>query len=337
MRSVPRLALVACGALLAAFAPVACGLSASGSATATGEAGAGDPGGDGGSAIDVAPTDGGDAGTGADAARADAGSATDASPDSAARRLGKRRGDRRTARREMRRADAGSDGPPPCTPVDAGGSPALSTFVLKGNAAWNESGDGRITLTNSNNNEEGAAWSPSALPALGGYMTSRGRSASGPTTPSGDGLAFAVIDSSAPLDVGTNGQGVGLQGLAGPDGGVATGYAVVFDTYQNTNDPTDLGPATLKLVALPQFRVVAATAVPATLNDGNVYDVDVSWRAPGTLSAALHAPGGIVRVSAADPALGVAGVATLGFTGATGGSADSHNEIAGLTIADACQ
>jgi len=65
--------------------------------------------------------------------------------------------------------------------------------------------------------------------------------------------------------------------------------------------------------------------------------VDVSWRAPSTLSATLHAPGGaLVKVSSTNPGLTTSS-AYFGFTGATGGTSDSHNEIAGITLIDTCE
>jgi hypothetical protein len=87
---------------------------------------------------------------------------------------------------------------------------------------------------------------------------------------------------------------------------------------------------------MPAFRVVAEVLVPAALNDGNVYSVDVSSRPPSALTATLHGPGGIaVTVSSNDPGL-TASSPYLGFTAATGGISDSHNEIAGITVTLTC-
>ena len=221
----------------------------------------------------------------------------------------------------------------PSTPASARKtSPRSSSRATpSGTRTWN----GKITLTDSDFSQAGAAWSPTLFPPVQSYdLTWSFRV--GPGNTSGDGLAFAVIDADGAPGVGGNGSGIGLQNLPGPDGGLVSGYAVVLDTYKNSNDPTDLGPATLKLFVLPAFTVIANIAVPETLNDGNVYAIDVSWRAPGTLSATLHAPGGLITVSGMNAGFAVPGSATIGFTASTGGSANSHNEIAGLTITDAC-
>ena len=146
-----------------------------------------------------------------------------------------------------------------------------------------------------------------------------------------------MLASAAVPGVGENGDGLGLRNIPAPGGGVASGYAVDVDMYQDPGDSTDLGPTTFKLLTMPGFKVVAAVAVPSPLNDGNLYPVDVSWRAPSSLSATLHAPGGaLVTVSSSDPGL-TASSAYFGFTGATGGVSDSHNEIAAMTVTFTCE
>ena len=231
---------------------------------------------------------------------------------------------------------AAADAAPACIPSDAGlnGVLDLAAFTLAGSAVYDENSDGRITLTNSQNNESGAAWYPTKMPDVSGYDLTWSLRV-GPGNIAGDGITFAVLASSGVPDVGDTGDGLGLRNITAPGGAVPAGYAVDVDMFRNTSDPTDLGPTTLKLVAMPGFRIVAETAVPSALNDGNLYAVDVSWRAPSTLTATLHAPGGaLVKVSSSDPGLTAAG-GYLGFTAATGGS-DSHNEIAGITVADTC-
>ena len=231
--------------------------------------------------------------------------------------------------------DVGVDAPPDagCVSIDAGisGALALSAFSTKGSATYNENGDGRITLTNSNNDEMGAAWYPEMLPIVRGYDLTWSLRV-GPSNTAGDGITFAVLQAAAMPGVGASGDGVGLRNLAG-----VTGYAVDVDTFKNPGDPTDLGTTTLKLVTMPSFSVVAKIAVPSALDDGNVYAVDVSWRAPSSLTATLHGPGGTTfQVSSSDSGLATSGPAYLGFTGATGGESDSHNEVAGVTIASTC-
>jgi hypothetical protein len=213
-----------------------------------------------------------------------------------------------------------------CTPLDAGivGAIDLSTFVTAGTASWNENADGKITLTNSNNGEAGAAWSPHEMPRVSAYdLTWSFRV--GPGDTAGDGITFAMLQTNAAPGssyVGGNGSGLGLQGLSG------TGYAVAIDMY-NTNE--------IRLVTMPSYTVVDSKANTDTLNDGNVHSVDVSWRAPSTLTATLHSTSGDLTVTSTNAGLTTTGPAWFGFTGATGGGSDSHNEIATLVVNDVCQ
>jgi len=230
-----------------------------------------------------------------------------------------------------------SDAPGPCAAFDAGlASLALSRFKLAGNGAYNENGDGILTLTNSNNFERGAAWWPTPLSALRGYdLTFKIRV--GPRDTAGDGITLAVVGASAAPDVGDDGDGLGLRNLGNGDGGTVSGYAVAVDMYKSSSDPTDLDTTTLKIIAMPQFSVVAKVGLHAALNDGNVYAVDVSWRAPHTIVVALHGPGGVLPLSANDPALAQPANAYIGFTAATGGGSNSHQEAAGLSVTMTCQ
>jgi hypothetical protein len=321
--STPLRLLVCLGALGVAVAPVAaCGLSASGLAgtgavdaalldsfAPHGDASKGGGAGDGASG----DRDGGENG-GDDAASDDASSAADV-----------------------------ADAPHACAPYDAGfnGALPLSAFVVAGDAVYDENSDGRITLTNSSNDQAGAAWYPRVLNGVAGYDLMWSFRI-GPGDTDGEGMTFAVLASDDGVPgVGDEGDGLGLRGITGAAGGAAvlSGYAVELVTYQESTDTTDLGPITLKLATMPGFLPVAEMAVPTALNDGNVYSVGVSWHAPSTLSATLYGPdGGVVSVTSSDPGLtlGASG-AYLGFTAATGGVSDSHNEIAGITVAETCQ
>jgi hypothetical protein len=229
------------------------------------------------------------------------------------------------------------DAGPPCAPGDAGltGALALPTFVLAGVAAYNLGNDGYLTLTNGGLNETGAAWYPTMLPAVSGYdLTWSFRVAPGRTD--GEGITLAVLSSASPPGVGANGEGLGLQNITGQGGGRLSGYAVEVVTYWDMSNPTSLGPVTLKLTSMPSFTPVAEVAVPTDLNDGNVYTVDVSWRAPGFLSATLHGPGADYNVTSSDAGL-AAPSAYLGFTAATGAISNSQNEIVAITVKDTCQ
>jgi hypothetical protein len=223
-----------------------------------------------------------------------------------------------------------------CVPFDAGLTQlTLASFSLKGNAVYNENADGRITLTNSNMHERGAAWYPAPLPVSMAYDATWSLRV-GPSDTAGDGIAFAVLETSGLPGVGDEGDGIGLRNLAPPDGGTLAGYAVIVDMFKATGDVTDVGPTTLKIVVMPGFRFVATVALPATLNDGMVYSVDVSWRAP-TLTATLHGPGGVaVHAASNDPSLALSAPALVGFAGATGGASDSHNEIVSGSITATC-
>jgi len=233
-----------------------------------------------------------------------------------------------------------TDAPPPCVPFDAGvdGSLDLSSFLLRGNAAYNENADGKLTLTNSSNNERGGGWYPLPIPPLDGYDLSWTLRV-GPGNTAGDGITFAVLQTPLlPVGAGDDGDGLGLRNVKGVDGGGDfPGYAVAVEMYKSgAGDP----PTKLEIVTMPDFRVISAEDAGAALNDGNVYAVDVSWRragASGVLNATLHMPdGGTVSVQATDPKLGLTGSTFLGFTAATGGVTDSHNEIAGITVTNTC-
>lgn len=236
--------------------------------------------------------------------------------------------------------DDAADTSSPCVPYDAGvsGTLDLSTFVLAGAAVNDENADGRITLTNSDNDQAGAAWYPTPMPEVSGYdLTWSFRV--GPDDTPGEGITFAVLSSDGTPTVGDDGDGLGLRNIteSGGDGGIPSGYAVEVVMYDNTTDPTNLGPTTLKLATMPGFTPVAEVLVPGLLNDGNTYAIDVSWRASSYLSATLHGPdGGVTNVTSTNPGL-TASSAYFGFTGATGGLSDSHNEIAGITVSETCQ
>jgi hypothetical protein len=220
-----------------------------------------------------------------------------------------------------------------CIPLDSGivGELALSMFSMWGSAAYNVNNDGRMTLTNSNNNEVGAAWSPVEMPAVSAYDLTWSLRV-GPGNIAGDGITFALLEAQAVPYLGDPGDGLGLRSLP-----MVTGYAVVVDMFQDSGDPTDLAQTTLKLVTMPDFHSVAQTGLAAALNDGNTYSVDVSWRAPSSLTAKLHGPNGsVTMVTSGDPGLATTMPAYLGFTAATGAASDSRNQIAGVNVVDVC-
>jgi hypothetical protein len=332
-------------AALAAL-PIACGLSASGLGAIPSVGNADDPGNDAsapGTTGSAPSEDGGDATSDASSRGSDATVGPTGPIGSSDASLA---GDTKDSAAPSPTTDGSDDGaavPPACTAFDGGigGALALGTFTVEGNASYNENGDGRITLTNSSNSQSGAAWYPTTMPAgIGGYdltWTTR----QGPDDTAGDGFTFAVLASPSIPGVGSDGSGLGLEGIGPASGGagVLSGYAVALDTYQDDGDPTDVAPVTLKLVKMPGFQIVAYAGVGASLNDGNVYGIDVSWSAPSSLTATFHeADGGVVTISSSDPGLSVGpGAAYLGFTAATGSASNTHNEIAGITVATTCE
>jgi hypothetical protein len=228
--------------------------------------------------------------------------------------------------------DDGGDGSvvPVCQPLDGGllGALDLSKFSQQDTAQWDENSDGRMTLTNSNHNDKGSAWSPSTYPPLTSLdLTFQIRV--GPGDTSGDGIAFAVLQATSTPSTGDNGDGIGVRGIT------ASGFAVVVDMYKNGSDATDDAVTTLKLVTMPSFVVVAHMGIPELLNDGNEYAVDVQLKA-GSLSATLHGPTKTATVTNTSPAFVLTSNVYLGVTAATGSGSDSHNEVGSITLKDAC-
>jgi hypothetical protein len=288
--------------IVAAF--VACGLPGNGLApNDAGADGYGPP--DAGSSADGPVADDGGPSTGDDASDADA-SADDAS---------------------QLQDSPGPDGLP-CTSVDAGilGQLSLAGFTTAGVAQYDEYGDGMITLTQAASNLAGAAWYSQQLPVVTAYdLTWTLRE--GPNDVAGAGFTFAVLGSNtAPSAtfVGNNGDAMGLKGIAGK----ATGYAVGLYLYGGIN---------LEILSMPKFQALASQTSQASLNDGNDYAVDVSWRAPSTLTATLHGPNGPITVTSSDPSLAAPGPAWFGVTASTGPASNSHNELAGIAVTDACE
>jgi hypothetical protein len=217
-----------------------------------------------------------------------------------------------------------------CTPIaaDAGFTAALSLAQLTtaGDAVYDENADTYVTLTNSDNNQAGAAWSTVQLPIVSSYAitwTLR----EGPDDTAGAGFTFALLQTAtvpSSTFVGNNGDAMGLQGIPGSP----TGYAVALYLY---------GGLDLELVTMPNFTVVASKTTSDALNDGGLYDVDVTWQAPSTLTATVHAPSGLVTVTSSDAGLATTGPAWVGVTASTGVASDTHNELAGISVGSVCQ
>jgi hypothetical protein len=217
---------------------------------------------------------------------------------------------------------------PPCAPVDAGvlGALSLTDFTTAGVAKYDEGADGLTTLTQAANNLAGAAWYDGQLPPLVAYdLTWTLRE--GPNQVAGAGFAFAVLAAPvAPANtfVGENGDGMGLRNITG----APTGYAVGLYLYNGIE---------LMLIAMPDFTAIATQVAAGALNDGKLYAIDVSWRAPSTITATLHGPNGPLTVTSSDPSFASPGAAWFGVSASTGPSSNSHNELAGMTVTSACE
>jgi hypothetical protein len=219
-----------------------------------------------------------------------------------------------------------------CTPLpaDSGilGTLDLSVFVAKQDAVYNSANDKMLTLTPSGHGHSGAGWYPTMLPVVVSYdLTFEFRV--GPGDTAGDGITWAVLQTATMPDAGNNGDGLGLDGLDYP------GYAVIVDMHQSA--PTDDDDTTLKLATMPNLKIIAHTGLNQKLDDGNLHSVDVSFRAPSSLSATLHAPGKDVTLAKLDNGFAQTAPAWVGFTGSTGGSASAHNEIASANMKSACR
>jgi hypothetical protein len=243
-------------------------------------------------------------------------------------------------------SDAGADAPrdgaapgdaevpdagPPCVPLDGAmvGSVDTGAMTLRGGASPDQRRQGLISLTESEHDQRGAAWSSNALPPLRAFQASFALRV-GPNDTAGDGIAFAVLGASAPLEPGEDGSGLGLRGVGAP------GFAVAVDMFRDSNDPTDDGGTTLKLIAMPSFEVIAHVRHAESLNDGALYQVDVALEADGTLEATLHGRAVTTKVRHTHAAFRVPSPAILGATAATGDASNSHNELVSITIAGGC-
>jgi hypothetical protein len=234
--------------------------------------------------------------------------------------------------------EASPDGAPDAScvrlPTDASiptGALDLTSFQLRGNAAYNQSGDGKITLTDSQNFQKGAAWYSALLPVVSSYKLTFVLRV-GPNDTAGDGITYAVLAATSTPGVGDDGDGIGLRNISGS----AVGYAVVVDMYKNLTDPTDDDVTTLKVLTMPGFVVVAHQGLAEKLDDGNLHEVDVTF-AQGTLSAVLHGPTLTSTVTGIAPGFSQVLPAYVGFTGATGGGSNAHQEIASATLTAACE
>jgi hypothetical protein len=226
-------------------------------------------------------------------------------------------------------ADAASVPPSdaPCPPADGAvvGALSLADFTIAGAAQLNVGNDGLLTLTQAANNVVGAGWYKTPFAAGSAYdMTFTIRESA--NSVAGAGFTFALVTApNAPTAafVGTTGDAMGLRGIPGATGG----YAVGLYLYAGIN---------FQLFSMPDFTAVASQTMAGAINDGTSYEVDVSWRAPSTLTATLRLPGGPLTVTSSDARFASPGPAWLGVTAATGPASNAHNELATATVVDVC-
>ena len=216
-----------------------------------------------------------------------------------------------------------SSAPSPTTAISG-----TSGLALAGQATR----DGEsIRLTPSLLDQVGAAWYPDLVGVANGFSVEYTFQLGSPQLGGGDGLAF-VVQTQGPTALG------GLGGQLGY-GGLPNSLAVEVDTYLNewpgADDPnanhvsvhiSGQGPND----ADEALSIGSATSLP-DLSDGQTHQIRINYD-PGmltvfvdgtqALSVALDLPGRL--------ALGSDGTAYVGFTGATGTSAQTHDLLSVL-------
>jgi len=220
-------------------------------------------------------------------------------------------------------ASAGPSASVAPTPITA--ISGTADFALVG-AATREGA--ALRLTPSAFDQVGAVWYPELVPLAGGFSAEYTFQLGSPQAGGGDGLAF-VVQTQGPAAVGGLGGDLGY-------GGLPNSLAVEVDTFLNewpaADDPNANHVSVHTGGAAPNngdegWSIATATNVP-NLSDGGAHLIRIDYD-PGTLAVSVD--GTLVLSVALDLAgrlsLEPGGTAYVGFTAATGTSAQTHGVL----------
>ena len=172
------------------------------------------------------------------------------------------------------------------------------------------------------NGQSGAIWSPDRINMLGNFIIEF-RIFLGTNDANGaDGLTFVMKNSPVPL-IGGLGGGMGYQGIP-------NSFAVEFDTWQNTSDPSfdhiAMVSGGVNDHSSPQNLAgpVAASATSINVEDGQEHDVRIEWNGASQMMKVyfdcderLIYTGDLINQVFAGSVFSY-----FGFTGSTGGAAN---------------
>ena len=188
-------------------------------------------------------------------------------------------------------------------------SPIGGSWQLNGSASLNSTASPpNLQLTPATNWVAGSAFSPTPVPGVG-LSTSFDVFLGGGS--GSDGMTFALADASVskPTALGVNGGGEGFSGI--------TGFALSFDTWQNTGDPASnfVGIATTSSAHQGLTYVATNTTIPALRNAW--HHVTLTTNSTG-ITVTMDGTQVLTYTTTLPPYV------LLGFTGATGGFNDLH-------------
>ncbi len=188
-------------------------------------------------------------------------------------------------------------------------SPVAGGWQLNGSALLNSTASPpNLQLTPATNWQVGSAFSPVPVPGVGVSASFDVYLGGGSGS---DGMTFTLADASVTkaTALGVNGGGLGFSGI--------TGFAVAFDNWQNTGDPSSnfVGIATTSSAHQGVTYVATNTAIPALHNVW--HHVTVTTSSSG-ITVTMDGAQVLSYATALPPYV------LLGFTGATGGFNDFH-------------
>jgi hypothetical protein len=190
-------------------------------------------------------------------------------------------------------------------------SPVAGGWQLNGTSVINSTATPpNLQLTPATNWKVGSAFWPTAVPGVG--VTASFDIFIGSSAKTGaDGMTFTLANASdtKPTALGNNGGGEGFSGI--------DGFAVSFDTWKNTNDPSNnfVGIATTNSPQQGLKYVATNTSVPPLRN--KVHHVTVTTNSTG-ITVTMDGSQ-VVNYATTLPSQ-----VLLGFTAATGGFNDVH-------------